>query len=201
KRTISILEELERDGFQIHEYHDLYVGSEYLEACLRGDIDETMMVIMHCVDGTQLYKDKQSDCWIYIWIILELGPEIWYKKAHVLPGGFIPRPNKPKHFDSFMFPGFHHVAALKDEGLKIWDSCEDKMFTSCPFLYLGTADGLGSTHLSGLVGHHGGFPCCLFCRIKGHRKLNGGGHYLPALKHLNNYHLQGCEHPDIAVCM
>jgi hypothetical protein len=48
------------------------------------------------MDGTQLYAHKASDCWIYIWVIMDLSPDEHYKKRHVLPGGFIPSPNKPK---------------------------------------------------------------------------------------------------------
>ncbi|KAF8576504.1 hypothetical protein K439DRAFT_1285554, partial [Ramaria rubella] len=60
------------------------------------------------------------------------------------PGGFILGPNKSKHFNLFMLPGFHHVVALQNKGLKIWNSLEDNIFTSQPFFYLGTADSLGT---------------------------------------------------------
>lgn len=31
---------------------------------------------MASLDGTQLFEDKDSDCWIYIWMILNLAPDI-----------------------------------------------------------------------------------------------------------------------------
>ncbi len=34
----------------------------------------TTWVLMLSIDGAQLYQSKQSDCWIYIWIILDLAP-------------------------------------------------------------------------------------------------------------------------------
>ena len=78
---------------------------------------------MISLDGTQLYESKESDCWIYIWVVMNHSPEKHYKKHYVLPGGFIPGPHKPKNVDSFLFPGIHHLAALQNEGLSIWDAC------------------------------------------------------------------------------
>ena len=80
---------------------------------------------MFSTDGPKLYRDKGSDCWIYIWVVMDLDPKIRYKKAHVIPGGFMPGPKNPKHLESFLFPGFHHIAAVQREGLRIWDASED----------------------------------------------------------------------------
>ena len=51
-----------------------------------------------------MYESKESDCWIYIWIVLDMSPDHHYKKKHVLPGAIIPGPKKPKIIDSFLFP-------------------------------------------------------------------------------------------------
>lgn len=169
---------------------------DYLMAVERGDIRTDDMVLMFAVDGAQLYADKQSDCWIYIWVILDLPPELRYKKRLILPGGFIPGPHNPKHTVSFLFSGFQHLAALQKEGLKTWDADEDRTFLSKPFLLLGGADGPGSVHFTGLVGHHGAYPCRLYCGIKGRHKP-GVPHYYPALQKPHNYNTEGCDHPDI----
>ena len=66
-----------------------------------------------------------------------------YKKCYVLPGGFIPGPNKPKNIDSFLFPGLHHLAALQNERLCIWDASRDVTFLSDLYLLFATADGPG----------------------------------------------------------
>lgn len=196
--TSQITEELKNpaNGGYIQEYSDIYHGREYLEAVARGDISTDDMVLMYSMDGAQLYQDKTSDCWIYIWVIFDLPPELRYKKKHVLPGGFIPGPNNPKNTDSFFFPGFYHLAALQKEGLRVWDSLEDRVFTSHPFLYLGGADGPGSVHFTGLVGHHGAYPCRLYCDLKGRHKP-GVPHYYPALLKPDNYDVPGCNHPDV----
>ena len=126
--------------------------------------------------------------------IVDLAADIGSKVKHVRPGGFIPGPNNPKNVDSFLFPGFHHIAALQMEGLRVWNALEDNLFTSYPFVYLGTADVPGSVHLTGLVGH-GAFPCCLFCGIKGRHKPG----VIIALLKPDNYSVAGCDHPDANV--
>ncbi|KAN0093099.1 hypothetical protein V8E55_003883, partial [Tylopilus felleus] len=35
------------------------------------------------LDGTQLYENKESDCWIVIWIVINLLPATCYCKMHV----------------------------------------------------------------------------------------------------------------------
>ena len=180
QETKKILEELEQNGNQIDEWYDIYHGTAYLDAVWAGNINDNDMVLLMSIDGAQFYQSKQSDCWIYIWVILDLAPDLRYKKLCVFPSGFIPIPNKPKNVDSFIFPGLHHIAALIKEGLGIWDAARDFVFLSQPFLHLGTADGPGMTYLNGLTSHSGDFGCCLYCAVKGHRK-DGGNHYYPAL--------------------
>ena len=65
-------------------------------------------VLMVSIDRAQLYEHKESNCWMYVWIIINLSPQKRYQKAFVQPGGFIPGPNKPKNLDTFLFPGFLH---------------------------------------------------------------------------------------------
>lgn len=196
RRTEEIKKELNTTGGIIDVFDDIYHGRDYLKAVQRGDISTDDMVLMFSMDGAQLYRDKVSDCWIYIWVIFDLSPDLRYKKKHVLPGGFIPGPNNPKYTISFLFTTFYHLAALQKEGLHIWDAAENRTFISYPFLHLGAADGPGSVHFTALVGHHGAYPCRLYCDVKGRHKP-GGPHYYPALLRPNNYDVQGCNHPDI----
>lgn len=151
---------------------------------------------MLSIDGAQLYQSKQSDCWIYIWVILDLAPDLRYKKCHIFPGGFFPRPNKPGNIESFLFPGFHHLVALMKEGLAIWDASENISFVSDLFILLGLADGPGLTYLNGLTGHSGAFGCRLYCPVKGRRK-EGGNHYYPTLSKPENYSIEGSDHADV----
>ncbi|KIK15155.1 hypothetical protein PISMIDRAFT_16720 [Pisolithus microcarpus 441] len=98
------LQALYRDPDLAHQMRYLHEpGWDYLGAVLNGDIKQDDIILMVSLDGAQLYESKQSDCWIYIWVILNLAPDKRYKKVHVCPGGFIPGPNKPKNIDSFLF--------------------------------------------------------------------------------------------------
>ncbi|KJA13779.1 hypothetical protein HYPSUDRAFT_151159, partial [Hypholoma sublateritium FD-334 SS-4] len=182
----------------IDEYEDIFHGAEYLDAVCSGAIKDNDMVLMMSIDGAQLYESKQSDCWIYIWIVLDLAPEVRYKKRHIFPGGFFPGPNKPGNIESFLFPGFHHVSALMKEGLSIWDASENKSFISKIFILLGLADGPGLTYLNGLTGHSGAYGCRLYCSVKGRRR-EGGNHYYPAHLKPENYSVDGCDHEDVNI--
>ena len=86
-------------------YDDFYSGIYYIKAVSEEKIKSGDTILLFSLDGAQLYEHKQSDCWIYIWVILNLSPDKRYKKKHVLPGAFIPGPNEPKNIDSFLFPG------------------------------------------------------------------------------------------------
>lgn len=157
--TRRIIAELQEKGGNLSLYNDFFAGSDYLENIKKGKISEQDIVLMLSMDGAQLYTHKASNCWIYIWIILDLCPNERYKKKYVLPGGFIPGPNKPKNTDSFLFPGLYHLSALQHEGLQIWDGSTNQTFISRLFVGLNTADGPGMAYLNGLVGHHGKFGC------------------------------------------
>jgi hypothetical protein len=161
--TQNILNQIQTNDGKIPAYDDVFSGKEYIDAVIRGDIQTEDMLLMLSIDGAQLYQSKQSDCWIYLWIVFDLPPDRRYMKRCVLPGGFIGGPNKMKHADSFLYPGVQHVASLQKEGLHIWDALENKTFVSRPIFWFGTADGPGMTYLNGLIGHHGAYGCRLYC--------------------------------------
>lgn len=197
RKTREIIENLHRNNGKLSAFEDFFHGSDYLEQVRNGNITDDDLVLMFSIDGAQLYSHKMSDCWIYIWVILDLSPEERYKKDCVIPGGFIPGPKKPKNLDSFLFPGLYHLACLQKESLTIWDAGLCRLFSSRPFLGLDTADGPAMACLNGLVGHHGKFGCRLYCPTPGRHKANGP-HYYPALLKPVNYEIAGCSHPDLS---
>lgn len=195
-RTAEIMEELQRTGGFINTYDDFLHGMEYLNAVASGHIKPGDPLLMFSMDSAQLFCNKQPDCWIGIWIILNRSPTTRYKKMCVIPSFFIPGPNKPKNGDSYFYASLHHLAALQIEGLRIWDASSDSTFVSKPFLTLATADGPGMVYLNGLVGYHGKNGCQLYCGVTGRHKT-GGSHYYPALLKPHNYSIEGCDHNDI----
>ncbi|TFK20915.1 hypothetical protein FA15DRAFT_546535, partial [Coprinopsis marcescibilis] len=185
----------------ITEIDDFFCGTEYLKAVIEGDIEDNDIVLVTSIDGAQLYEMKHSDCWIYIWIIMDLPPNYRYKKQYLIPGGVIPGPNKPKNIDSFMFPGLAHVRAAQTEGLMVWDAATGSHVKRQPIPVCGTADGPGLTNFSGLVGHIGYLSCQCYCGIKGRRESLHAKRYHPAIFKPNDMdpRLESSNHSDVDV--
>ncbi|KAF5344461.1 hypothetical protein D9758_014125, partial [Tetrapyrgos nigripes] len=122
-------------------------------------------------DDISLYRNKTSDCWIYVWLVLNLPVDKRYKKKYVLYGAVIPGPNKPKNPDSFLFPGLHHIEAInKGGGLMVWDAPHNIIFASTLFILFATADGPGMVYFNGMVGHTGKNGCRFWCGLIGRHK-------------------------------
>ena len=180
QKTQELRREREASGGIPEVYDNVLSGDAYLSAVEDGAIGQYDTVLMFSIDGAQLYQNKKSDCWIYIWIILDLGPDQCYKIRNIIPGGVIPGPNAPWNIESFLFPGLAHVSALQMEGLRIWDAYHKRAAISLLFLLLALADAVGMASLSGSVGHHGRKGCRLLCGLVGRNKVRGA-HYYPAL--------------------
>jgi len=113
-----------------------------------------------------------------------------------LIGAVIPGPKKTKLLELFLFPGLHHLAAIQNEGLPIWDASHRLLYTSHPFLALANANGPAMAHINGLVGHQGKNACQLYCPLKGHCKPSASTYY-PALLKPTHYDVDGCDHDDV----
>ncbi|KIL61538.1 hypothetical protein M378DRAFT_82439 [Amanita muscaria Koide BX008] len=199
RKTSEILQNVDIDNNIIVDvYEDVCNGSDHLEAVIEGRIREDDTVVMFSLDGAQLYRDKESDCWFFIWILLNLSPQIRYKKRYVLPGGFIPGPNKPGNLESFILPSFRHLSALQKNGLRAWDGSQLKWIRTYPFFLFGTADTKGLPVISGLVGHSGKFGCRLYCGFPGRHKPGVAMHY-PAALQPQNHDPRLHFHPDIDI--
>ena len=189
----------ERDEGTDDSYDDILGGSAYLDAVENGCVKDHDTVLMLSMDGTQLVRNKKSDCWIYIWILLDLAPDQRYKIRNIIPGGVIPGLGKPKDIDLFLFPGLAHVSALQREGLHIWDGYSCVAALSFLFLLLILADAVAMAELTGSVGHHGKHECRLLCVLSGCNKP-GGPHYYPVLLRPLDSDCPGSNHPDIDIC-
>ncbi|EKM56335.1 uncharacterized protein PHACADRAFT_193951 [Phanerochaete carnosa HHB-10118-sp] len=204
--TAKIMKEITRqaehqDGnfeFSPPELDNYIHGTDYLEAALNGFIGEDDTVLMLSLDGAQLYCNKTFDVWIYIWVLMDRSPDTCYKKQNVYVGGVIPGPNKPKNIDSFLFPGFRHLAALMKEGLVVWNGATQRLFCSDPYIIAFGADQIGMTQMTGLVGHHGRFGHRLYCPFPGRCK-DRSGHYFQATQLPHNHRVNNSDHPDVNV--
>ena len=199
QKTEELRQEQAAPGEPPGLYDDIFCGDAYRNLVDDGLVTEYDSVLMLSIDGAQLYHSKQSDCWIYIWIVVDLAPDKRYKIRNILPGGVIPGPERPGNLDSFLFPGMAHVSALQREGLRIWDACYQRHAVSFIFLLLVLADTIAMTQLSGSVGHHGRKGCRLLCGFPGRNKVEGS-HYYPALLRPNGFEThRRSSHPDVDV--
>ena len=203
-KTTAIHAKLDQNpGKPINVYEDIYDGYQYLEAVRSGHIKEDDTLVLFSLDGAQLYRDKHSDCYFFVWIILNLSPNFRYKKAYILPGSFVPGPNPPKKVESFLLPGFRHVSAIQREGgLAIWDGQKRQVCSSNIFFAAGTADTVALTDLTGFVGHQGAHGCRIQCRAGGRHKPGAGTYYPMATlpsdcdDHPSQNCTEGCKVPD-----
>jgi len=198
KHTDEILQRLRENDGELLLYDDVCCGSDYLKAVQEGEIKPGDTILLFSIDGAQLYRNKKSDCWISIWLVLNLAPDKRYKVRSVFPGTFIPGPNSPKNIDSFLYPGLYHLSALQRESLAIYNGSCQSVVSSDVFLVFVTADSVGMADLIGWVGHHGKYGCRYSCGLPGRHKPHHG-HYYPALLKPDNYTVDGCNHDDVDV--
>ncbi|KZV62094.1 hypothetical protein PENSPDRAFT_549409, partial [Peniophora sp. CONT] len=168
RATAKLFPEYDEKGF-VDQIGDFVTGTDILDA----EIGEDDICLMWSGDGFQLWELKKSDCYVYIWVLLDLPPDLRYKKQYVIPGAIIPGPNKPGCLDSFIFPGLYHIKALQREGLRIWNAAKQREYTAPLHVLFVTADTVAAAEATGLVGHVGKEGCRRYCGYKGRRKPKG----------------------------
>ena len=147
----EIVDQCEENG-TMQDFQDWCHGTDFVKAFQDGHLKKGDPILMFLINGMQLFHNKLSDCWMNIWIIFNLDPKTGhYKKVSVLFGGTIPGPNKPKNLESFLFPGLHHLFAIQNEGLHIWDVFIGTLYTSNLFLVVASADSPVMAYINGLV--------------------------------------------------
>ena len=114
RKTEELLAEYHATGEFPALLDDILCGEAYMNLARSGRIKKYDTVLMLSIDGAQLYDNKRSDTWIYIWILVNLVPDKHYKIRNILPGGVIPGPETPGDLDSFLFPGLAHVVGHRN---------------------------------------------------------------------------------------
>ncbi|KAI0632910.1 hypothetical protein C8Q77DRAFT_1218345 [Trametes polyzona] len=183
----DVLAELETTG-GLKTFDDVSHGSLFWGAYAAGQIGANDDIVMLSINGAQLYRSKKSDCWIYIWVILNLGPDKRYRCKYALPGAVIPGPNHPKDLDLFLFPGLFHI----------WDTSKGLILLVYIFLALILADGPAMALMSEMVGHTGRHGCWIYCPLIWRQKPRLGTYYPALLKPALPYDVLGCSHGDVA---
>lgn len=119
RKTAKILNYAQTHKGKLEAYNDTTCGRDYLNAVETGNINKDNILVQFSLDSAQLYRDKESDYWIFVYIIHNLPPEVHYQKRFVILVGFIPGLEKIKDSDSFIYPVLYHISALQNQGLQI----------------------------------------------------------------------------------
>jgi hypothetical protein len=191
----------ERMKAEVEEHGNVRVYTDYIDGSLYREYERLKrirpqdIVVLITADGLQLLKMKKSDCWIYVWVILDLSPGVRYKKRYMLPGGFVGGPDHIRNASSYLLPGLQNFNAISKEGLGLWKATNRTTFFSNPFLAFETADGIALAQMNQVNGHRGYLGCRLLCPLKGRRALNDS-HYYPACKCAHGPRVPGSDHDD-----
>jgi hypothetical protein len=89
RTTAEVLEYARAHGGKFKEYSDTTCGRDYLDAIESGKIGKDDVLVQLSLDSAQLYRDKESDCCIIVYIIHNLPPDLRYKKKLVIPAALI----------------------------------------------------------------------------------------------------------------
>ena len=131
-----------KENWTMQYFKDWCHCADFVKAFQDGHIKKGDPVLMFLINGMQLFCNKSSDCWVYIWIIFNLDPKTGcYKKVSVLFGGIIPGPKKPKNLEFFLFLGLHHLSAIQNVGCIYGSSVYIKPIP-CGCFYWQPSDGL-----------------------------------------------------------
>jgi hypothetical protein len=101
---------------KLKEYNDTICRHNYLDVVKNEKINRGDVLVQLSLNGAQLYHDKESDCWIIVYIIHKLPPKTCYKKRFIIPVGFI-SDSKMKDGKSFIFPELYHISVFQNQGL------------------------------------------------------------------------------------
>jgi hypothetical protein len=75
--TEQILKDIKKNGGKVEEYNDTVAcGMHNLNAWHMGQIKKGDVLLQLSLDSAQLYHDKESDCWIFIYVIHNLSPDL-----------------------------------------------------------------------------------------------------------------------------
>lgn len=141
-------------------------------------------------DGFAPFRRRTKTAWPLVLFNYNLPPEIRFHVEHILPLGVVPGPNKPKDFDSFLWPAIEEFLRL-EAGVHTYDHQIHEFFALRAYLLLAFGDIPAISMLMRMKGHNGTCPCRM-CSIQGVAAPGGCGTtlYVP---------LDRGWHPDVAL--
>jgi hypothetical protein len=139
-------------------------------------------------DGFAPFNRRNKTCWPIIIFIYNLPPELRFLAKYILCAGVVPGPNKPKDFDSFLWPLVQELTELA-VGVRAFDAVEQRLFLLRAHLIRVFGDIPAMSMVMKFKGHNGKCPCQM-CTITGLRVPgeSSTAHYVP---------LDRSRHPEI----
>jgi hypothetical protein len=115
-------------------------------------------------DRFALFCCCKKTAWPLILFNYNLPPEICFHICNILALGVIPGPNKPKDFDSFLWPLVEEFLKLS-EGVCAFDITTSELFALRAYLVLVFGNMPAILMVMRMKGHNGIAPCRM-CNIK-----------------------------------
>jgi hypothetical protein len=128
---------------------------------------DTDMVLGLSTDGYAPFRRRAKTAWPLLLFNYNLPPDIRFHQDNMLSLGVIPGPNKPKDFDSFLWPLVEELLEL-ELGVLARDGRTQKHFHLRAHLLLVFGDMPAISMVMNMKGHNGFCPC-RFCEIRGAR--------------------------------
>lgn len=135
--------------------------------------DERDIALGLSTDGFAPFRRRKKTAWPLILFNYNLPPEVRFHYENILPLGVIPGPDKPKDFDSFLWPLVQELIRL-EIGVHTYDQFSDTFFALHAYLLLVFGDIPAISMVMRMKGHNATCPCRM-CTILGVPVPHGRG--------------------------
>lgn len=142
--------------------HPIVNGKKQAQKFFSNDQDIALGL---STDGFALFKHRKHTCWALILFNYNLPPNIRCQLEYIICMAVIPGPQKPKDFDSFLWPLVEELLRL-EVGIATIDRRLSEIFSLCTFLICVFGDIPAISMVMCMKGHNGFCPCCM-CNITG----------------------------------
>jgi hypothetical protein len=141
-------------------------------------------------DGYAPFRRRTKTAWPLVLFNYNLPPDIRFHQENVLCVGVIPGPNKPRDFDSFLWPLIQELLEL-ELGVAAFDATTQQRIQLHAHLLVVFGDIPAVSMAMRMKGHNGICPC-RFCTIRGVRVpgSDNSPHYVP---------LDRTRHPSVRI--
>jgi hypothetical protein len=142
--------------------HVIIDGKESTHTFFKDDRD---IALGFSTDGFSPFQHRRQSTWPLLLFNYNLPPEERFLRGNYLPLGIVPGPNKPRDFDSFLWPMVEELLQL-EAGVTAFDAISRDYFTLRAYLIVVFGDIPAMSMLMQMKGHNGFAPCRM-CNIHG----------------------------------